>query len=80
MQKTKEIAKQNPYLVTRVSLVDSITSIPAGISATYDCRVAGSMASAKSCVSRLNKNAGYEAYSITTNDNGVTYTVTHNEN
>lgn len=79
MQIANEIATQNPYLVTRVSLVDSITSIPEGISATYDCRVAGPMSSAKSCVSRLNKNAGFEAYSITTDDNGVTYTVTHNQ-
>lgn len=79
MQKTKELSKGNPYLVTRVSLVDSIKSIPAGESATYDCRVAGPMASAKSCVSRLNKTAKYEAYSITTEDNGVTYTVKCNK-
>lgn len=46
MQKTKEFTQQKPYLVKRVSLTDSFKSIPAGVTVTYDCRVAGSMASA----------------------------------
>lgn len=75
---TKEKSTQNQYLVKRVSLTDTIKSIPSGETVTYDCRVAGPMASAKSCVSRLNKAAGREEYKITTNDNGVTYAVTHN--
>ena len=79
MQNTKEITSQNQYLVRRVSLTDSIKSIPAGVTVTYDCREAGSMASAKSAVSRLNKAAGREEYKVTTTDNGVTYSVTHNE-
>lgn len=77
MQKTKEISAQNQYLVKRVSLTDTIKSIPAGVTVTYDCRVAGPMASAKSCISRLNKVAGYEEYKITSVDNGVTYSVCH---
>lgn len=77
METTKEKTSQNQYLATRVSLTDSFASIPAGVSATYDCRIAGPMASAKSCVCRLNKAAGYEAYKITSDDNGVHYTVTH---
>lgn len=78
MQNTKEIKSQNQYLVRRVSLTDSIKSIPAGVTVTYDCRVAGSMASAKSAVSRLNKAAGREEYKVTSTDNGVTYSVIHN--
>ena len=78
MDKTNNIAQQNQYLVTRVSLTDSIRSIPAGKTVTYDCRVAGPMTSAKSCVSRLNKVAGREEYKVTTDDNGVTYSITHN--
>lgn len=78
MQTTKEKTSQNQYLVRRVSLTDSIKSIPAGVTVTYDCRVAGSMASAKSAVSRLNKAAGREKYKITSTDNGVTYSVIHN--
>ena len=78
MQKTKEMPQQNQYLVRRVSLTDSIKSIPAGVTVTYDCREAGSMASAKSAVSRLNKAAGREEYKVITNDNGVTYSITHN--
>ena len=77
MQTTKEKTSQNQYLVRRVSLTDSIKSIPAGVTVTYDCRVAGSMASAKSAVSRLNKAAGREKYKITSTDNGVTYSVIH---
>lgn len=77
MQKTKEISPQNQYLVRRVSLTDSIKSIPAGKTAIYDCREVGSMASAKSAVCRLNKAAGREEYKITTEDNGVTYRVSH---
>lgn len=78
MQTTKEKTSQNQYLVRKVSLTDSIKSIPAGVTVTYDCRVAGSMASAKSAVSRLNKAAGREEYKITSTDNGVTYSVIHN--
>ena len=79
MQKTKEFTQQKPYLVKRVSLTDSFKTIPSGMTVTYDCRVAGPMASAKSCVSRLNKAAGREEYKITSENNGVTYSVTHNK-
>lgn len=78
MQKIKEITSQNQYLVRRVSLTDSIKSIPSGVTVTFDCREAGSMASAKSAVSRLNKAAGREEYKVTSTDNGVTYEVAHN--
>lgn len=79
MQNTKQISQQNQYLVKRVSLTDSIKSIPSGVAVTYDCREAGPMASAKSAVCRLNKLAGIEKYKITSKDNGVTYTITHNK-
>ena len=74
----KQISNENRYLVRRVSLTDSIKSIPEGASVLFDSREAGPMASAKSCVSRLNKAAGREEYKITSTDNGVTYSVTHN--
>lgn len=77
MQKSKEIATQNPYLVTRVSLIDSIRNIPRGKTATFHCLTAGPLTSAKSCVSRLNKAAGREEYIAISSDNGITYTVTH---
>lgn len=75
---TKQISNENQYLVRRVSLTDSIKSIPSGVTVTFDCREAGSMASAKSAVSRLNKAAGREEYKVTSTDNGVTYEVAHN--
>lgn len=74
---TKEISQEKSPLVMRVSISDSIRAIAAGESAVFDCREAGPMASAKSCVSRLNKAAGREEYKITSPDNGVTYQVTH---
>lgn len=80
MQITKDLSQQNQYLVTRVSLIDTVKSIPVGVTVTFDCRITGPMTSAKSCVSRLNKAAGYEAYKIGTEDNGVTYSITHNAN
>lgn len=79
MQRTKELSQQNPYLVSRVSLIDSIKNIPVGVTVTFDCRETGPMSSARSCICRLNKVAGYEAFEISTKDNGATYTITHNE-
>ena len=78
MQTTKDITTSNKYLVKRVSLTESIKNIPAGVTVTFDCRVAGPMSSAKSCVSRLNKAAKREEYKVTSKDNGVTYQVSHN--
>lgn len=79
MQNSKQITQENPYLVRRVSLTESVKRIPAGVSAVFDCRVAGSYGTAKSCVCRLNQAAGYEKYAVATTDNGVTYTITHNK-
>lgn len=79
MQKTKEISQQNQYLVTRVSLMDTVKNIPAGVSVKFDCRVVGSFGTATSCVSRLNRAMGHKVYSIASEDNGVTYTITHNK-
>lgn len=79
MQKTKQVTQENPYLVRRVSLTESVKRIPVGVSATFDCREAGTLGTAKSCVCRLNQAAGYEKYAVSTTDNGVTYTITHNE-
>lgn len=80
MQNIKEntsMKTQNPYLVKKVSLMDSFKSIPSGTTVTYDCREAGLMSSAKCAVSRLNKAAGRNEYKIDSLDNGVTYSVTH---
>lgn len=77
MQNTKEIAPQNKYLVRRVSLTDSIKSIPVGETALYSSLEAGPMSSARSAISRLNKTSGREQYTIATADNGVTYSITH---
>jgi hypothetical protein len=78
MQKTAQIPQQNPYLVRRVSIIDSVKSIPAGVTATFDCREAGGLSSAKSCVCRLNQAVGWEQYKVVTTDNGATYSITHN--
>ena len=79
MQKTKEITSQNRYLVKRVSLADSFKALPVNVPVTFDCREAGPMSSARSCVCRLNKEAGHETYKISSDDNGVTYTILRSE-
>lgn len=66
---------KNQYLVTKVSITETLRNIPIGKPITFDCREAGSFASAKGAISRLNERAKSEAYTITTKDNGATYTV-----
>lgn len=70
---------ENRYLVKKVSITDTLRNIPKGKPVRFDCREAGPMASAKAAVSRLNSAAGREEYKITSEDNGVTYSVTHNK-
>lgn len=70
---------KNCYIVKKVALTETFRNIPVGQSVLFDCREAGLYSSAKAAVSRLNASVGHEAYSITTDDNGVTYTVTHNQ-
>lgn len=79
MHTAKETTTQNPYLVRKVALTDGIKRIPLGETVVFDCREAGPMASAKSSVSRLNKAAGREEYRIASEDNGMTYSITHNK-
>ena len=69
---------ENRYLVKKVSITDTLRNIPEGKTVLFDCREAGPMASAKAAVSRLNTAANKEVYSITTTDNGATYSVTRN--
>lgn len=69
---------QKEYIVKKVSFTDTFRKIPKGKSVTFDCREVGLMSSAKAAVSRLNMLAGREEYKISTEDNGVTYTVTRN--
>lgn len=79
MDNTKQPSHENQYIVRRVSLTDTFKNIPEGVSATFFCRETGPMSSAASCASRLNKAVGWEKYKVTTADNGITYTVTHNK-
>lgn len=74
---TKEESQQNRYIVMRVSLIDTIRNIPEGITVIFNCSKVGPMTSAKCCVSRLNKASGYEAYKISSDDNGITFSITH---
>lgn len=68
---------ENRYIVKKVSITDTLRNIPAGKTVLFDCREAGSMASAKAAVSRLNTAANAEVYTIVSEDNGATYSVTH---
>lgn len=66
---------ENRYLVKKVSITDTLRNIPSGMPVLFDCREAGPMASAKAAVSRLNAAAGNEVYTISSEDNGATYTI-----
>lgn len=70
---------QNKYLVKKVSVIDTLRQIPEGKTVKFDCRELGPCGSAYSAVSRLNKAAGYEAYKISSEDNGATYSITHRQ-
>lgn len=70
---------ENRYLVKKVSLTETFRRIPAGKPIVFDCRESGSFGSAKAAVSRLNTAAEKEVYSISTNDNGATYTIIRKE-
>lgn len=70
---------ENRYLVKKVSITDTLRNIPKGKPVLFDCREAGSMASAKAAVSRLNSAANKEVYTISSTDNGATYTILRTE-
>lgn len=65
------------HIVKKVAITDTLRNIPKGKTITFDCREVGTMASAKAAVSRLNTAAGKEIYTISSDNNGATYSVTH---
>lgn len=71
--------KENPYIVRKVSIVDTIRNIGKGETVQFESREAGAMSSARVAIYRLNAKAGKELYKISTADNGVTYTIAHIE-
>jgi hypothetical protein len=70
---------ENNYIVKKVSITETLKNLPVGKPVLLDCREAGSMASAKSAVCRLNAAAGKEVYTISTEDNGATFRVLRKE-
>jgi len=70
---------ENRYIVKKVSITDTLRNIPSGKPVLFDCREAGSMASAKAAVSKLNAAAGKKVYTISSDDNGATYRILRKE-
>lgn len=70
---------ENNYIVKKVSITETLRNIPVGKPVLFDCREAGSMASAKTAVSRFNTAAGKEVYTISSEDNGATYKILRKE-
>lgn len=67
--------EENSFIVRKVSIIDTFRAIPPGTSVKYDCRELGPMASARSAASRLNSEHKEEIYTVMSDDNGFTYTV-----
>jgi hypothetical protein len=73
------MATENNYIIKKVSIVDTFRNMPIGKPMLFDCREFAKMTAAASAVSRLNITAGKKIYSISTEDNGITYTVLRKE-
>lgn len=78
MKEQQNLASDNPVIVRKVSVIDTLRAIKPGNSATYRSRDLGLYSSACSAVCRLNSSCP-GSYSIVTDDNGESYTVTHNK-
>ncbi len=68
---------KNPTIIRKVSVIDTFRQIMPGQTATFRARELGTYSSACCAVSRLNASKDRPQYSISTNDNGETYTVSN---
>ena len=70
-----KILKKAP-IAQKVSIIGTFRAIEKGSSVKFDCRTLGSYYSAASACTRLNQAAKRKEFSVVTEDNGATYTVT----
>lgn len=70
---------EKSLIVKKVSIIDTFRAIGVGKTATFHSSDLGLYTSACSAVSRLNTAARRTEFSISTTDNGATYTITHNK-
>ena len=71
---SQENIEKNKYLVKKVSLADTFSAIPVGVSVLDEAPVAGTFAAAIVAVSRLNSKCE-GVFKIVSEDNGATYLV-----
>ena len=78
MRSSNILASEKPLIVHRISIADTIRKIQPGTSATFSCRdLQSTMNSVRAVITRLNKEAGRQKYTIKSSDFGETYTIAH---
>lgn len=74
MGKEEKLVKKN-NVVWKVSVTDTFRSLPYGSKTTFRCEDLASYMSAYGTAHQLNKSSGYREFTVTSSDNGATYTV-----
>jgi len=75
MTQSKEMEEKKGVVRKKVGITESLLLIPFGETRRYRSATFASHASVRAIVSRLNRS-GQGTYTLSTEDNGVTYTVT----
>lgn len=78
MIKTKSNRVKNPYLVEKlsVSITGTLKNLPYGRPIKFNCIEFTTLSSIRGTIIRLNKQSGFEEFTVFSNDNGATYEVT----
>lgn len=66
--------------VTKVNTPESLKTIPVGSSVRIACKDFVSMNTVQAAICRLNQQAGYVEYKVTSPDNGATLDIYHYAN
>lgn len=69
-----QIEEKDKYVVTKVSLVDTLRNMPVDKPVKFDAETCGPIGSARSAACRL-AQSGEGEWLVTSNDNGVTYII-----
>lgn len=71
---SNKTANKNDYLVTKVSIIDTMRNMPYNKQIEFDAITCGPMTSARSAATRL-AQAGEGKWNVTSDTNGATYSI-----